>query len=429
MLSQEVPDDDDVRQTYNFAPGYYGLVYRADTPSSSQAARDNDNQDSDPQDQTQDSQSHQDTTQNATQGPPNGTSDNSNPKPTYKLQPMKWGLIPFWTKTAPPYASFMKTINCRDDSLATHGGMWQHVKQKKRCVVLAQGFYEWLKKNNGREKIPHYVKRKDGQLMCFAGLWDRVRFKEGEEGKDGEEVWSYTIITTSSNKQLGFLHDRMPVILENGSPEMFTWLDQGKQEWSLELQGLLKPFEGELECYPVAKEVGKVGNDSPSFVVPLDENKQSISNFFGNRKKGVSSSQEHKGSAEEKSKNVGKGGGDGVEKKPDEHRETQDIADAETNAPKPVAGTKHDREDDTTDAIQNTTGPDQKRTKKETPPSSPPEKALKVAQALKTSPAKRTTQKTSPLKSSPQKQSPNKSSQGSPKANDGSMKITNFFVK
>lgn len=53
------------------------------------------------------------------------------------------------------------------------------MKKQKRCIVIAQGFYEWLKKNNGKEKIPHFVRHKDGQLMCFAGLWDCVQF-EGE---------------------------------------------------------------------------------------------------------------------------------------------------------------------------------------------------------------------------------------------------------
>jgi putative SOS response-associated peptidase YedK len=107
------------------------------------------------------------------------------------------GLVPFWTKRNPDYGSVMKTINCRDDSLAEDRGMWTSMKKKKRCIIVAQGFYEWLKKNNGREKIPHFTKvrcldwsgrvsfhrmlnsekRKDGQLMCFAGLWDCVQYE------------------------------------------------------------------------------------------------------------------------------------------------------------------------------------------------------------------------------------------------------------
>lgn len=89
----------------------------------------------------------------------------------------------------------------------------------------------------------------------------------------------------------------MPVILNPGSDELRTWLDPGRYEWSRELQSLLKPFEGELEVYSVSKDVGKVGNNSPSFVIPLDskENKSNIANFFANasrqqiEKKGLSS--------------------------------------------------------------------------------------------------------------------------------------------
>lgn len=71
----------------------------------------------------------------------------------------------------------LKTINCRDDSLLENRGMWNTMKQKKRCIVLCEGFYEWLKKNGGKEKIPHFVKRKDGQIMCLAGLWDCAQFE------------------------------------------------------------------------------------------------------------------------------------------------------------------------------------------------------------------------------------------------------------
>jgi hypothetical protein len=74
----------------------------------------------------------------------------------------------------------------------------------------------------------------------------------------------------------------MPVILENGSDEIKTWLDPNKTTWSKELQSLLKPYKGELEVYPVPKEVGKVGNNSQTFVIPLSssQNKSNIANFF-----------------------------------------------------------------------------------------------------------------------------------------------------
>lgn len=257
----DAPDDEGYvspRQSYNFAPGYHGIVYRADTPDSGAGPHRANAAGPDAEGQEHDDESV------------------SNGAVKYKLQSMKWGLIPFWTKRNPDYGSMLKTINCRDDSLAAPGGMWASIKGRKRCIVLAQGFYEWLNKGP-KEKVPHYTKRKDGQLLCLAGLWDCVQY-EGEETKR----YTYTIITTSSNKQLQFLHDRMPVIFEPGSEELRLWLSPSRYEWSRDLQTLLKPYEGELECYPVSKEVGKVGNNSPNFIIPVasKENKNNIANFF-----------------------------------------------------------------------------------------------------------------------------------------------------
>ncbi|KAI2625837.1 DUF159-domain-containing protein [Hypoxylon sp. NC1633] len=253
------------RQSYNFAPGYHGIVYRADVPDWGAG----------PRRQRTSTTNEAPSEENAGD---DGGDDSSEAQPIkYRLQSMKWGLVPFWTKRNPDYGSMRKTINCRDDSLAQGGGMWSSMKARKRCTVVAQGFYEWLKKDGGREKIPHFVKRKDGKLMCFAGLWDVVHYENDEQ-----KNYTYTIITTDSNKQLNFLHDRMPVILENGSENLRTWLDPKRHEWSKELQTLLKPFDGELEVYPVSKEVGKVGNNSPTFIIPVDskENKSNIANFF-----------------------------------------------------------------------------------------------------------------------------------------------------
>ncbi|CAM1501137.1 Fc.00g102990.m01.CDS01 [Cosmosporella sp. VM-42] len=250
--------DDAPRSSYNFAPGYHGIVYRADTPDWGSGPRDK-------------SQVNEEAEA--------ATKENNPVK--YKMQSMKWGLVPFWTKRNPDYGTIMRTINCRDDSLSTPGGMWASMKTRKRCIVIAQGFFEWLK-TGPKDKLPHFIKRADGHLMCFAGLWDCVQY-EGSEDKN----YTYTIITTDSNKQLKFLHDRMPVILEPGSDNMKTWLDPSRKEWTRDLQSLLRPFDGRLEVYPVTKDVGKVGNNSPSFIIPLDskENKSNIANFFANASK------------------------------------------------------------------------------------------------------------------------------------------------
>jgi len=234
--------------------------------------------------------------------------------------------------------------------------------------------------------------------------------------------YTYTIITTSSNKQLNFLHDRMPVILDNGSKELETWLDPGQSTWSKELQCLLKPFEGDLDIYAVSQEVGKVGNNSPSFIIPVasSENKSNIANFFakgagkGDTKSnclldttglpGANSKRKMEGMKETQ-----------MEREPGEDRETVDHNGTEDNAPLPVPkgsnqGIKRELEDvDVASIIE------------EAPPSkvmktqASPNKATALAK-----PAERTKSATSNAKSSPKK---------AVVKEKGSQKITSFFGK
>ncbi|TKA64722.1 hypothetical protein B0A49_07989 [Cryomyces minteri] len=405
MPSSEAPDDDDpkLRQSYNFAPGYYGLVYRADTPDhgAGPAHEIHDGK------EAQHGQAKKQDVMVAATG-----NEAEAVETRYKLQSMKWGLIPFWTKRNPDYGSMMRTINCRDDSLSENRGMWNTMKQKKRCIIVCQGFYEWQKKNGG--KIPHFVKRKDGQLMCFAGLWDCAKF-EGTEDK----LYTYTVITTDSNKQLKFLHDRMPVILDNGSEEIRTWLDPKRAEWSRELQSLLKPYDGELECYPVSKDVGKVGNNSPSFIVPIDstENKNNIANFFGNQKKAAKIQEER---LNVKKEDEGGKGKDVKAEQREDTRKTEDHDGTEDNAPLPVpedkeravAGVKreHTEAEDSDDATDQASP---RKAQKTTANQPSPEKAPKTIRRT------RNATSNSPL-----------TKKASPKvASDGSKKITNFFNK
>ncbi len=394
MPVEEAPDDDDVRQTYNFAPGNHGLVYRADLPDYGAGGRPH-----------EDAQGEEATEMNRGSGVT--TTHLEDPKETrYKLQSMKWGLVPFWTKRNPDYGTVMKSINARDDSLATKGGMWNTMKQKKRCIVIAQGFYEWLKKDGGKQKLPHYTKRKDEQLMCFAGLWDCVQY----EGSD-EKHYTYTIITTDSNRQLSFLHDRMPVILENGSEQIRTWLDPGRSEWSKELQSLLKPFDGELDCYPVSQEVGKVGNNSPMFIVPVAsaENKNNIANFFSNAQKAATGDEEKR--EMKKTEVEVKEEGTEVQHEQGEPRATIEHSSTEDNAPLPIPPTKsaqggikreHDANED----------------------DSPKAKSLRTE--VRTTPSTKSPEKTPSKKT--RSATNNATLKGSPaKSNSGSQKITNFY--
>ncbi|THX34449.1 DUF159 domain protein [Aureobasidium pullulans] len=389
MPADEAPDDDDntVRQTYNFAPGNHGLVYRADVPDSGAASQ--------PQDKDK-----------------TDTVDGAATKETrYKLQAMKWGLIPFWTKRQPDYGNMMRTINCRDDSLSTSGGLWNTMKQRKRCIIVCEGFYEWLKKNDGRDRIPHFVKRKDGQLMCFAGLWDCVQY-EGQSDK----LYTYTVITTDSNTQLKFLHDRMPVIFNNGSEAVKTWLDPARSEWSKELQSLLKPYDGELECYPVDKAVGKVGNNSPSFIIPIDskENRSNIANFFGNQRKQAKSENEEK--IVKKEEEDLQSHGDQVKREPDEDRSTVlDPQSTEDNAPLPEPTETSDKHEST--AIKREHSPDGFNDQE------PPQKVQKAE------PDQASTSRSGHGRTMRSAVTNNTQAKSPPKAKDGSQKITNFFAK
>jgi len=440
------PEEDDYRQTYNFAPGYYGLVYRADDPDyhSSQYSQHQNNEPEEPQDgedvPPSDAPEHaainagvQDPVPErygaTNKEPTNDHTDPSDAAPKlkkYKLQAMKWGLVPFWTKRNPDYSSTMRTINCRDDSLATPGGMWNTMKQNKRCIILAQGFYEWLKKpQSPKEKIPHFVKRKDGQLMCFAGLFDRVVYEDGgtgpgSKGTKEQPLYTYTVITTDSNKQLNFLHDRMPVILEPGSPELFLWLDNtGHNTYSVDLQALLKPYSGELECYPVSKEVGKVGNNSPAFIVPVNsaDNKQNIANFFGNAER-IAKTEEVKKEAEDVKKVVEEHGGN-IKVEGDAPKETVLAADTneENNAPLPVdtdvkSGIKREHDEDADDE---TSKQEDAHLDKAPRLTSPVKTPANVHKRSRNALSNNTVEKAAAKKASPAK------------ASDGSKKITSFF--
>ncbi|GAA5956703.1 hypothetical protein JCM8115_000652 [Rhodotorula mucilaginosa] len=186
----------------------------------------------------------------------------------YELDLLKWGLVPHWYSDPP--APGLSTINATCESVFQGTPAWRGPRQDKRCVVVAQGFYEWLDK--GKEKQPYFVKRNDGKLMAFAGLWDHCDFK----GKH-EPVTSFTILTVPVNSQLKFLHTRMPAILSTPS-EIELWLSG--EPWSERLKTLIRPFQGDLEYYAVDRGVGKVQNDSEDFVKPLAQKKGSLDSLF-----------------------------------------------------------------------------------------------------------------------------------------------------
>ncbi|KAF8494986.1 hypothetical protein F5888DRAFT_1616203, partial [Russula emetica] len=207
-------------------------------------------------------------------------------EPALVMHSMKWGLVPHWSKTEPPT---LNTINARAENLQEGGGMWGSVKGRKRCVVVAQGYYEWLKK--GSQRIPHFTRHKDQRLMLFAGLYDSVTL-EGQP----EPLWTFTIVTTAASNSFTWLHDRQPVILTS-QDALDHWLDTSTQTWDPKLSRLLGSYNDSdtpLECYAVPKEVGKVGVQSPTFIEPVQKRKDGIEAMFSRQAKAAQQPQQKK---------------------------------------------------------------------------------------------------------------------------------------
>ncbi|KAH9948448.1 hypothetical protein B0H21DRAFT_733337 [Amylocystis lapponica] len=192
------------------------------------------------------------------------------------MQTMKWGLVPHWSKHED---NSLNTTNARSENLVEGGGMWGSIKGRKRCAVICEGYFEWLKK--GKERFPHFTKHANGNLMLLAGLYDSVVL----EGSS-QPLWTFTIVTTSANKEFEWLHDRQPVILSSVE-SLNVWLDTSSQKWTTELTKLVEPYHDEVSpliCYQVPKEVGKVGTESSTFVQPIAERKDGIQAMFARQK-------------------------------------------------------------------------------------------------------------------------------------------------
>ena len=218
----------------------------------------------------------------------------------------------------------------------------------------------------------------------------------------------------------------MPVILENGSDQIRTWLDPNRSAWSKELQALLKPFQGELDCYPVCQDVGKVGNNSPSFIVPVasTENKSNIANFFANTKMSAKVAADKK--AIEEQQGDFEELGNAVEHVEGEYRITTEQTSTEDNAPlpasTPILSKKHGLD------VDNDVVPAAKSAKTTHPPSNllladTREYELE-AQKLGTGSSKKT------RSGRKMRSATSNGTKGSPvKSGDGSQRITNFFNK
>jgi putative SOS response-associated peptidase YedK len=175
-----------------------------------------------------------------------------------KVELFQWGLIPSWAKD-PAIGSRM--INARAETLDEKPAFRSSFK-RHRCVILADGFFEWKKALEGKKetKQPYHIGLKDDLPFAFAGLWDHW------SSPDGGERRTCTIVTTTPNKLMAEIHDRMPVILDKTA--MWDWLDP--EATSIALHALLKPFPArQMKVYAVSKLVNRPENDQAEVIAPL----------------------------------------------------------------------------------------------------------------------------------------------------------------
>ncbi len=167
---------------------------------------------------------------------------------------MRWGLVPFWAKDI---KIGYKMINARAETVDEKASFKKPLKDK-RCLVLTNGFYEW-KKVDSKTKIPYFVRLKNKKPFTFAGLWDKW-------DKEGNDLNTFTIITTNANELVRTIHDRMPVILNREG--RFKWLDPDLKDPS-QLKNMLKPYASEeMEAYEISTFVNSPKNNSPECINP-----------------------------------------------------------------------------------------------------------------------------------------------------------------
>ncbi len=164
----------------------------------------------------------------------------------------QWGLVPSWSKDS---SMGGRMINARVETLHEKPA-YRVPFARKRCLVLADGFFEW--KEQGKGKQPFYIQLQSREPFAFAGLWDHWL------APDGGEKFTCSIVTCEPNELMAEIHNRMPAILDRSS--MWDWLDPAASP--VALRALLVPYAGAMTAYPVSKLVNRPENDSPECIKP-----------------------------------------------------------------------------------------------------------------------------------------------------------------
>jgi putative SOS response-associated peptidase YedK len=170
------------------------------------------------------------------------------------LDVLRWGLVPWWSNDTRGAA---RMINARAETLSSKPA-YREAFEKRRCIVPADGFYEWRVLEDGKSKQPYFIHRIDGDPMAFAGLG--AIWRTPDDGR----LRTCAIVTTKANDTVASLHDRMPVILPPSAWD--AWLDPGNWDTTT-LARLLVPAPAELmTAYPVSDRVNSVRNNGPELI-------------------------------------------------------------------------------------------------------------------------------------------------------------------
>lgn len=175
------------------------------------------------------------------------------------LTAFRWGLVLHWADD-PKIGN--KLINARAES-APDKPAFRDAVRRRRCVIPADGFYEWQRRDDGA-KVPHFVHRADDEPMAFAGLWAVWHHPEGGEGA---RLHTCAIVTTEAGPDVRELHSRQPVVL--GSDAWDAWLDRDLRDPEAVRALLAGSPAGTLRAYPVSTRVNTPANDDPSLLEPV----------------------------------------------------------------------------------------------------------------------------------------------------------------
>ena len=183
-----------------------------------------------------------------------------------ELRVVRWGLVPFWAKDI---SIGSRLINARAETVATKPA-FRRAFARHRCLLPADGFYEWEKSGDPKKaaKQPYYIRREDGGVLAFAGLYELWRDKDRPDDDPDSWLWTATIITTRAEDEVGRIHDRMPMVIEPA--RWADWLDPTATSAEA-LHGLMTPAASvHLTTYPVSTEVNSVRHNGPGLIEPME---------------------------------------------------------------------------------------------------------------------------------------------------------------